>query len=229
MKKFIIISLSIMLFSFSADKNEECNPYYLSEEGKTTELTSYNKKDKVTGKTTRKVLSKKAISGGLEIEIEANIFDKKDEKISGGTFNVTCKDGKLTVDMTNMVDLSQIQQFEGMDIDIQSESLDFPTNPTVGQELKGGKTTLTASNMGMKLFSQTIIIDKRKVEAIESKTCPAGTYECVKISYETRMQIGPKAFVYKSIDWIAKDIGTVRSETYEGGDLENYSELTKIY
>jgi hypothetical protein len=66
------------------------------------------------------------------------------------------------------------------------------------------------------------------VDAIEDVTTPAGTFNCVKISYdiETKTFMTMRA---SGIEWYAKDVGVVRSESYNGkGKLTGYSVLNDI-
>jgi len=69
----------------------------------------------------------------------------------------------------------------------------------------------------------------RKVEAFESITTAAGTFECFKLSQTTKSKMMFMNLTLKSIDWIAEGIGSVRSESYtEKGKLEGYTVLTNI-
>jgi len=60
----------------------------------------------------------------------------------------------------------------------------------------------------------TVNVSNRKVEAVESLTTPAGTFECYKISYDvaTKMMINVKT---KGVEWFSKGVGMVKSETYD--------------
>jgi hypothetical protein len=59
-------------------------------------------------------------------------------------------------------------------------------------------------------------------------TTPAGTFSCYKMSstIETKTMF---TMVAKSTDWVAKKVGTVRSETYDKtGKLISYMVLTSM-
>ena len=71
-------------------------------------------------------------------------------------------------------------------------------------------------------------IYNRKVEAEEEISTKAGTFKCFKISYDilTDAMIDIKG---SAIEWIAKDVGAVRTESYnKKGKLTGYSELVKL-
>jgi len=65
----------------------------------------------------------------------------------------------------------------------------------------------------MTVMNITIAITNRKVEAVENVTTPAGTFECYKISYDidTKMMFTVKV---KGVEWYAKNVGLVKSESY---------------
>lgn len=66
-----------------------------------------------------------------------------------------------------------------------------------------------------------------KIEGTESVTTPAGTYDCVKVSYVLKMNMGENSMKINTVDWYAKGIGVVRS-TAECSEFTSSSELTKI-
>ena len=80
----------------------------------------------------------------------------------------------------------------------------------------------------MSMMNMTTKVYNRKVEAIEKITTEAGTFECYKITYDvfTDAMIDINT---KGIDWIARDVGTVRTENYnKNGKLTGYTELIKL-
>jgi hypothetical protein len=80
----------------------------------------------------------------------------------------------------------------------------------------------------MSMMNMTTKVYNRKVEAIEKVTTEAGTFECYKISYDVFVD-GMIDFNSKGIEWIARDVGAVRSETYnKNGKLTGYTELIKL-
>jgi len=69
-------------------------------------------------------------------------------------------------------------------------------------------------------------ITNRKVEAIEDITTPAGTFTCYKISSDVETKMMMKISI-KSVEWYAKNVGTVRTESYNNnGKLTGYTLLT---
>ncbi|MEQ9168598.1 MAG: hypothetical protein RLO12_20235, partial [Fulvivirga sp.] len=76
-------------------------------------------------------------------------------------------------------------------------------------------------------FKMEVNIVNRKVEGKESITTPAGTFECYKITYTINTK-SIMSMETTGADWIAKEIGMVKSENYnKNGKLQGYSLLTK--
>ena len=71
-----------------------------------------------------------------------------------------------------------------------------------------------------------IRVKDRKVMAEESISSDAGTFDAFKVSSITEIKMmGTREM--KNVEWIAKNVGMVRSETYDkNGKLKYYSVLT---
>jgi hypothetical protein len=89
--------------------------------------------------------------------------------------------------------------------------------------------TMKVKSNGMQIMTMNFKITDRKVEAIEDITTDAGTFSCYKMSQNTTMNMGFINKTFKSIDWIAENVGSVRSESYnESGKLQSYRVLKSI-
>jgi Fe-S cluster assembly iron-binding protein IscA len=98
----------------------------------------------------------------------------------------------------------------------------------VGQSLPQGKIEMSVEANGTRLFGSTVIIKDRKVEAKESITTSAGTFECFKVSsvVETKSIMSMES---KTIQWIAEGIGIVKTENLsKNGKLIGSQVLTGI-
>ena len=122
-----------------------------------------------------------------------------------------------------------MQAYKDMDITVKSDEIEIPDNPKPGDVLKGGTVSLNVNTEGMKMMNMTMTISDRKVEAIENITTPAGTFECIKISYSFQSKMMMINVQGSGVEWIARGVGTVRSESYaKNGKLTGYTELTAI-
>ncbi len=80
MKKLITIAF-IFLATGIAAAQSDCKPYVPVSEGATWEITNYDKKDKVTGRTAYKLLKKEVSGNDVTFTIKADSYDKKDEHV----------------------------------------------------------------------------------------------------------------------------------------------------
>ena len=117
-----------------------------------------------------------------------------------------------------------MESLKGMNMDIDIDNVQLPSDLSVGQSLDDGSIVIS----GDLPMTMRVDITDRKVAAKEKVTTPAGTFECYKITYtiKTKMMMGRES---KAAEWIAKDVGLVKSESYKNnGKLMSYSLLTKV-
>ena len=226
-KVFYAISLvfaGIIFSSFSTDNN--CEMYFPTKAGTTFEITNYDKKGKATNVTKHKVIS----NNGTEIKAHASIYAKlKDKEPSTEMdYAVKCEGDEFHFNIGSM-NMAGSSAMQGMEMEMEGGFVSIPTNPSVGQELKGGDMTVSMGGASMPMaMSIVTTISNRKVDAIEDVTTPAGTFKCIKISEDVEVKTIMKV-KSKSITWFAKGVGMVRSETYNHkGKLMGSSELTQI-
>ena len=226
MKKLIALFLSISLF-LTIQSYSQCNDYYVLEEGLEWEYESFDAKGKITGKQHQKVTKYNATSSGFKAEILVDMVDKKGKELTSTEMELTCEDGVMQFDMQKFVPAEQLKALGDYEMKMEAENLEYPHDLSVGQTLKDGSITVTAvgSPMAMKI---TVNIVQRKVEAIESITTPAGTFETMKISSKSiiKNQMGiSMTFEYDQVEWLAKGVGMVKSEFSKKGKSKGYSLL----
>jgi hypothetical protein len=155
-------------------------------------------------------------------------FDAKGKSIQRGSYTMECRDGVIYMDMSALLDPRTTQSFAEMEMEISGDALQFPSRLTPGESLPDGTLQMKAGTGGLTLMNLNMTISNRKVEAAESVTTSAGTFDCMKISQESEM----KAIVrkkFKTTAWYAKDVGMVKSENYDNkGELESSTVLTKV-
>ena len=105
-------------------------------------------------------------------------------------------------------------------------SLEFDIDPKAAPDTKLPKSTLRL-NAGM--MSMRANLWEGKFLGTETVTVPAGTYDCIKISYSMVMS-SPEGNEKRNItDWYAKGIGLVKSiETDKKGNVNSEDVLTEI-
>jgi hypothetical protein len=121
-----------------------------------------------------------------------------------------------------------MQELEEGKVKIEGVDLKFPENLSPGQKLEDGNMTMSFEGGGIMAMNMTIRIFNRVVDAIEDITTPAGTFKAYKISNDMETKMGLK-MTNKSTTWYAKNVGAVRTETYDkNGKLIGYTEMTQF-
>ncbi len=205
---------------------QTCDFYYPTKEGAVLGYSHYDKKGKLTGTSEQKITAIKKTPGGMEASIAVKTKDAKGEDIFNQNMTVKCENGVFYFSMDNYIDQSSMSAYKDMNIEVKGDDLQIPAVMKAGDMLNNGSVTMTVENGGMKLMNMTITISNRKVDGKEKVTTPAGTFDCYKISYEatTKMMI---TIHTKGVEWYAKDVGLVKSESYmSNGKLAGSTILT---
>ena len=226
MKKILstLLLTCLTLYGYS-----QCD-YYAIENGSEWEMETYNAKGKLGTRNIQKVTSYNSMAGGFKATIHSIAQNDKGKELMKGDLEMKCENGTLYMDMRNFVTEDQFKALGSYETKVESSSLEIPSKLSVGQSLKDGSITVTAVGAPMTMQMSVSITD-RKVEAKESMTTPAGTFECFVITSKMTMQnkMGINmTFNFTSKEWVASKVGTVRSESYDkNGKLNGYTILTK--
>ena len=224
--KWNLLTIVLLLSAGLTVTAQDCEVFFPMEEGSVREMTSYDKKDKVTGKTIQTVKEVERTGELIEILVEAELYDEKEEFITKQNLMMSCEEGIFKFDMRNYFDQSAMAGMEGFEVTMDATDLEVPSDLEAGDELKDGSISVEASTGGVTLFRINVQIYDRKVEAQESITTSAGTFECYKLTYTTETKAMVKV-ITKGVEWLAPNIGVVRSETYnKNGKLTDYMVLT---
>jgi len=225
MKKLLFVFISSLItISLYA---QECVFYYPKTQGAILEYKSFDKKDKLTSRSTQKVKEISENGNVLNATIEYQSFDAKGKDLGINEYKVKCENGIYSVDMKSFLDAQTMASYKDMKIDITSNSLEMPSEMKVGDQLKEGKLVISISSEGMPIMTMTTTITDRKVEAKEMVTTEAGTFDCFKITYTitTKMMIGVR---FEVAEWFADGVGSVKTESYSKGNKMSSTLLTSI-
>ncbi|MFQ5446657.1 MAG: hypothetical protein ACE5FF_06970 [Saprospiraceae bacterium] len=229
-KTVFLLSLFLLAVATASQAQDNvCESAYMPfKEGLSYELTNYNKKGKVLSASRNKVTSLTSTGDGLKAVVETETLDKNGKSLTHGSFGMECRGGTIYLDMSSMLDPQATAGFSSMEAELTGDALQIPNDLSAGQTLPDGTMEMKVSTGGVKMMSIRLAITNRKVEAEETITTPAGSFDCIKMSQETEMKILIKK-KYKTVNWYAKGVGMVRSENYNSkGKLESYTELTKF-
>jgi hypothetical protein len=218
MKKNLLTASAALLLALSAAA-QNCN-YYFLQSNKTVEMTIYNRKGDPNGKQIYTVSEVKNGGGATTGNLVSEMFNKKGKSIAKGTGKVECKDGVMLVDMKMKMPEAQQEQFGNADVKGDNMYIEYPADMKPGDQLKDANMNLDINNNGMKQ-SVDMVINNRKVEAKEPVTTAAGTWECFKISYKSRINIKTMGVGIpvniEGTEWFAPGFGIVKTESKHGG------------
>ncbi len=222
---FFVVGFFALLSVLNA---QECDFYFPTEKGKKLTIQNYDAKHKPTSRMFYRVKDVEKTPDGKKIAIEEWFETEKGELTDTFLLEFYCKGGEFYIDMKSSV-ADLLKNYGNMDMEVTSHDLALPSNMKAGDVLPDGEVTVVIRNNGVKLLTISSRITNRKVEGREKVTTPAGTFDCVKLTYDTDAKVGFVKSHVKTVTWYARNVGTVRSETYnKKGKLENSSELVGI-
>lgn len=223
------IPIFVFLFAGSVLKGQNCDDFFPQKEGMVLHYVNYDKKDKVTGSSEMSFKEKKQEDGFTSIVFMSKYSDKKGEPIFENEVEVDCKDGILYFSSSKFLDPASMTAYESMEVEVDANHMELPLNGKAGTELQDGSVTAVVSNSGMKIITISVKVFNRKIESRETIDTPAGTFDCIKSSYDALSEIGFVKMNISAIEWYCPDVGTIRSESYnKNGKLTSYMVLESL-
>lgn len=199
---------------------QDCLGYYFLQNNKTIEMAILNKKGDQSARQVYSVSNVNTSGNSTTAEVQSEMFDKKGKTIAKGKSVIKCTGGVMMVDMKMSIATQPGQQNIESDVKADDIFIEYPAGMKVGDALKDAKMHMEMDNKGMK---QTIDMEvfERKVEAQEKITTAAGSWDCYKISYKSKMRmktmgIGVPMNI-EGVEWFAPGFGVVKTETKQGG------------
>ena len=218
---------TLFLFATSCCFSQDCAKYYLLQNNKTIEMSIFNKKGKVTGKQVYTVSNVNTSGGATTATIQSEMFDDNNKSIATATNSIQCKGGVMMMNMKMMLPQRQQEQpVTNAEVKAESIYIDYPANMAVGDELKEGNFSMDMEVNGMKQ-QLNMVVNNRKVEAKETITTTAGTWDCYKINYKSKMTMKTLGIgipiSMTGTEWFAPSFGIVKTVSNYGG-----TEITAI-
>jgi hypothetical protein len=224
------------LLTASHTFSQDCQSFFFLQKNKTIEMSISNKKGEPNGKQVYQVSDVTTTGGTSTATIATEMFDKNGNSLAKANSSVQCHEGTILVDMRMLLPPRESEQYAAS-AKTQSFYLEYPAAMHVGDALKDGNLSMQLSMSapapggppgppgapGPPGFGHTITmaISNRKVEAQESVTTPAGTWNCYKISFKSRMVVknGTPFGIpinIEGFEWYAPGFGIVKSQTKYG-------------
>ena len=199
---------------------QDCTHFLLLQKDKVIEMTIYNKKGEPNGKQVYAVSDVVNGGGTTTGNLASELFDKKGKSTAKANSVVKCNGGMMLLDMKMMLSQQQAEQYSKAEVKTDNFYLEYPSAMRVGDALKDGNLSLDMNNGGMQQ-TLTMLISNRKVEGQESVTTAAGTWDCFKISYKSKMSVKTGfisiPFNLDGMEWYAPGFGLIKSQSKYGG------------
>ncbi len=203
--------------------------YFSFEENTSLTYTNYNWKGKVESKQTNTVKDVEQMSDGtVKATLAVKVEDKKGKETAEMSYEVYCKHNTLEMDFSSMITPEMQASFENMEVTMSGDNFQLPSNLKVGMELPNIEVEIAAAMNGFNVMTMRVSQTNRKVEAKETITTDAGTFECFKLSYDSNLKtiMTMKQHV---ITWYNEEVGLVKQELYnKKGKLQSRQELAAV-
>ncbi len=201
--------------------------YGVLKEGTRLEYTNFNKKGEAD-LTIKQLCRKVETSNDTIIAVmDAQGINEKGEEAYARSYTLKCLAGVFYMNMQALLPAQAGGATNpGMEMQIEGGELAYPSDMQPGQTLPDAEMLIKVSMSGMQLMKTRYHITNRKVESAEKVTTKAGTFDCMKITYDLEMNLLGKK-TYRAAQWIAKNVGMVRTENYDKkGGVEGSMQLT---
>ncbi|MBO9201537.1 MULTISPECIES: TapB family protein [Niastella] len=219
MRSTILFAAFSCLLS-NATLAQDCNNYYFLQKNKTVEMTIFDKKGQANGKQVYTVSDVTNSGDNITGTVNSEMFDKKGKSIAKGHTQIVCNGGVMMIDMTMQLPQQQQEQFARADVKADKIYIEYPNNMKPGDKLKDATLNMDIDNSGMKQNVNMVTSD-RTVAAKESVTTTAGTWDCFKITYKSKVTIKTMGigmpFNIEGTEWFAPGFGIVKTESKHGG------------
>jgi hypothetical protein len=232
MKKIILTLFLYLSVQFISAQNEPCNNgYFPNQAGAKFESTFYDKKDMVTAVAKYDIIRMQNTNQGVEVFLKNETYDKKDKLLVQADYALQCRNGMFYADARNWAAPFIAQQSSsGVKINIIGEGIPYPSVMTAGQKLPDAEIEIKSTMQGgISIMNLKMKITDRVAEGTESVTTPAGTFACIKITYNSDVKFGFVKQKSKTTEYLAKGVGIVKAESFdEKGKKVSSQVLTKF-
>jgi hypothetical protein len=214
-----LLLLSALLSSLIAPA-QDCLGYYFLQNNKTIEMAILNKKGEQNAKQVYRVSNVSNSDGSTTADLASEMFDKKGKSMAKGNAKIKCTGGIMMVDMKMSIPTQPGGPSANSDVKADNIYMEYPTSMSVGDALKDASMHMDMENNGMKQSIDMEVFD-RKVDAKEKVTTPAGSWDCFKISYKSKVRIKTMGIGMpmniEGTEWFAPGFGVVKTQSKHGG------------
>ncbi|QEC78986.1 TapB family protein [Mucilaginibacter ginsenosidivorax] len=214
MKKLIILLLctAVGMHTTSA---QTCNQFINNVDGKKLSYINHDAR----GQQQMTAVYTSTKKDASTVAVHAVISDHNGKVMGTGDSEMICSGNVIKIDMKSFIPAASMKQYGDIQVSGEARYLTYPTDIKTGQTLDDGSVTINMNNGGAAKGEMQMDIVNRKVEATETVTTGAGTFDCFKIAYDATTTVKMAGisipFRIKVTEWFAPKLGRfVKSETY---------------
>lgn len=216
MKQILLFSLVLLAaFCYSQD----CSNYYYLKNNSTVEMSIYDKKGGISGRLVYSVSGVTNSNNITTASVKSEMFDKKGRTIATGSSIMKCNGGIMMINMKMVIPTPQAEQISQTSAKTEDFFIEYPLNMKTGDQLKDGNMNMEVNNNGIQQSVSMIVYD-RMVEDKERISTAAGSWDCYRISYKSKMSIKMMGVgIPVSMDgteWYAPGFGVVKTISKHG-------------
>jgi hypothetical protein len=182
-------------------------------------MTVSNKKGKETGKLVYVISNVVKKGNTTSATVNSDFVDKNGKSISKATNVIQCDNGNLMMDMKMFIPSAQQAQMGDISAAGTLSYLEYPGNMKEGDPLKDASLAMDFKSQSGLGGHISIDMTNRKVVGRESVTTPAGTWNCYKVTYHSKMVFKMGIGIPMNADvteWYAPGFGVVKTESGSG-------------
>jgi hypothetical protein len=200
--------VSTLILYFLAAANlfaQDCTHLAFMQKGKTLEMTSFNQTGTMMWKVVNHVTDVSTVNGTTVSTVAIENYDKNGHLKDKSSATYKCNGGSFFVDMAA----------HSSNIKMTGGAMEYPLGMKVGDHLHDVDMKMEMTMPGEQVKDVTSKITNRQVVAQESLTTPAGTWDALKITYDTTVNMpGTSAAPTTTTEWYVPDIGIIQYKLY---------------
>jgi hypothetical protein len=216
MKKSI---LPVLLLFSMASFSQNCSGFYYLQNNKTIEMTITNKKGKDVGKNIYTIANVQRSGSTVTSTVNSEFITSNGKSVAKATNVIKCTNGIIMMDLKMFIPSTQQEQMGTVSSAGGEAYLEYPSNMKEGDMLKDGQFSMDYKSSTGLNGHVSVDITNRKVGGKESITTAAGTWDCYKITYHSKVVIKIVLGIPMNSDvteWYAPGFGVVKTESNNG-------------
>ena len=227
------ISLFLVLLSCLTQLHaQDCKGYYYLSNSE-VQMTMYDKKEKQSGVVHYKISDVSKAGNTTTASFSSEMFDEKGKSLSKGSGKYKCTGGVLFIDAKVALPQEQMSMYKDTEVKAEEAFIEYPASIASGQTLKDASFKMDMHKNGAAYSTINLDQTNRKVVGKESITTPAGTWDCWKITYDSRLKVNIAGIGIpvnmQGTEWFAPGFGIVKSVVAnKNGKLMGTTMVTSI-